>query len=264
MRGTHSDSLAQFWARLSGPPGARASRGSSQQPPPGPELGIHDSGGRIAGTMGLEAVTMAVHVHQGRSAASVPTMLVVAGAGAYALRRAALRWGATLGESRRELPGDDLVPVPGYCATNATTVQVPPERVWPWLVQMGGYTRAGWYSFDRFDNGGMPSARQIVPELQHLEVGDVMPTDRNGSGFTVERIDPPHALVLTIREQDSVTSSALVLRRQGTATRLLCRLRLTAPLTPAGVRYRLIMELGHVPMTLVMLRGIRRRAERLG
>lgn len=192
------------------------------------------------------------------------TRLTVIGAvvlGASVVRRASLRWGATHGESRGALPGDDVVPVPDYCATNALTVQAPPEQVWPWLVQMGGYTRAGWYSLDRFDNGGAPSASEIIPELQHLEVGDLLPTDRDGTGFVVERLEPPRALVMTIREQGTVTSSAFELRRHGTDTRLLCRLRLTAPLTLRGVRYRLLMELGHVPMTLAMLRGIRRRAE---
>jgi hypothetical protein len=191
-------------------------------------------------------------------------VLAVAGTGTHALRAASLRWGANLGESRAALPGDDLVPVPHYRATNAVTVQAPPEQVWPWLVQMGGYTRAGWYSLDRLDNGGVTSAWEIVPELQHLEVGDVMPTDRDGTGFVVERLDPPHALVLTIREHGTVTSSTFVLRPQGAGTRLLCRLRLTAPCSPGGVRYRLLMELGHVPMTLVMLRGVRRRAEGRG
>jgi hypothetical protein len=159
------------------------------------------------------------------------------------------------------VPGDDVVPVPDYCATNAVTVRVPPERVWPWLVQMGGYTRAGWYSFDRLDNGGVTSAWEIRPELQHLEVGDLLPTDRDGTGFVVERLDPPRSLVLTIRHRGTVTSSALELRPLGADTRLLCRLRLTAPLTVPGVHYRTLMELGHVPMTLAMLRGIRLRAE---
>ena len=189
------------------------------------------------------------------------TVIGAAGLGACAARRVSLRWGATHGESRGAIAGDEIVPVPDYCATNAMTVQVPPEQVWPWLVQMGGYTRAGWYSWDRFDNGGVPSAWEIVPELQHLDVGDVLPTDRDGTGFVVERLDPPHALVMTIREQGTVTSSAFELRPHGAGTRLLSRLRFTAPLTPPGVRYRLLMELGHVPMTLVMLRGIRRRAE---
>lgn len=200
----------------------------------------------------------------GRTLAPLPAIAAV-GVGVHMLRRASLRWGATYDESRGTMPGDDVVPVPDYWATNAVTVRVPRDQVWPWLVQMGGYTRAGWYSFDRFDNGGVSSAWGIVPELQHLEVGDVLPTDRDGTGFVVERLDPPRALVMTIREQGTVTSSAFELRPldPDTDTRLLCRVRLTAPLTVPGVRYRLLMELGHVPMTTAMLRGIKRRAERI-
>jgi hypothetical protein len=52
----------------------------------------------------------------------------------------------------------------------ATILPVPPERVWPWLVQMGG-GRAGWYSWDWLDNNGEPSADRVVLEWQNLEVG---------------------------------------------------------------------------------------------
>jgi hypothetical protein len=93
-------------------------------------------------------------------------------------------------------------------------------------------------------------------------VGDVLPTDRDGTGFVVTRLDPPQAMVLVIRERGTVTSSVFVLREHDRGTRLLCRVRLTAPRTTVGVRYRLLMELGHVPMTLWMLAGIRRRVER--
>lgn len=191
-----------------------------------------------------------------------PPSVVAAGFGAWLLRHVSVRWGAASSEARDALPGDDLVQVPDYAATNATTVRVKARDIGQWLVQMGAYTRAGWYSFDRFDNGRVPGAWEIVPELQHLQVGDVLPTDRDGTGFVVERLDPPHAMVLTIRTQGTVTSSAFVLHEQDGCTRLLCRLRLTAPRTMVGVRYRLLMEVGHVPMTLAMLRGIRRPAER--
>jgi len=53
----------------------------------------------------------------------------------------------------------------------AVTIDAPPDQVWPWLVQLGG-DRAGWYSWDRLDNAGRPSAREIHPEWQHLAVGD--------------------------------------------------------------------------------------------
>jgi len=60
-------------------------------------------------------------------------------------------------------------------------------------VQMG-YGRAGWYSYDQLDIS-QPSAERIVPELQHLAVGDVVPT-YPGGGFEVKAIEPGVSLVL--------------------------------------------------------------------
>jgi hypothetical protein len=39
-----------------------------------------------------------------------------------------------------------------------------------------GCDRAGWYSYDLLDNGGKHSATTIVATLQHLAIGDVMPS----------------------------------------------------------------------------------------
>ncbi len=100
-----------------------------------------------------------------------------------------LQWGASADEVRRPMPGDELVPHPTVCATRGITIDAPSEDVWPWLVQMGGYTRAGWYSYDRFDNAGRPSADRIIPELQTLRVGDVMLTSPE-TGFVVRPSNP--------------------------------------------------------------------------
>jgi len=54
------------------------------------------------------------------------------------------------------------------------TITARPEAIWPWLIQIG-VTRAGWYSYDRLDNLGRPSAERILPEFQYLAVGDVIP-----------------------------------------------------------------------------------------
>jgi proline iminopeptidase len=60
-----------------------------------------------------------------------------------------------------------------------------------------GCGRAGWYSYDRLDNGGTPSARSIVPELQNLKVGDILPSRPSRSdGFEVLRLEPPNLLIL--------------------------------------------------------------------
>ena len=53
----------------------------------------------------------------------------------------------------------------------AVTIEAPPDQVWPWLVQMG-WDRGGWYSWDRLDNGGRPSAQEVHPEWKDLALGD--------------------------------------------------------------------------------------------
>jgi hypothetical protein len=73
-----------------------------------------------------------------------------------------LHWGATKEEVAKAMPGDDLVPEPSFSATRAITIDAPPEAVWPWIVQVG-YGRAGWYSYDLFDNAARPSATHGVP-----------------------------------------------------------------------------------------------------
>jgi hypothetical protein len=61
----------------------------------------------------------------------------------------------------------------------AVTIEAPPSRVWPWLVQMGR-DRGGWYSWDRLDNGGRPSAWALHPEWQSISVGQRLQSDQGG------------------------------------------------------------------------------------
>jgi hypothetical protein len=89
-------------------------------------------------------------------------------------RRWHLRWGATDAEVAGAMPGDELVAEPSFNATRAITIDAPPEAVWPWLVQIG-YGRAGFYSYDLFDNAARPSAERILPEYQEPKVGDWVP-----------------------------------------------------------------------------------------
>ena len=90
---------------------------------------------------------------------------------ALVLRPRLVRWGASDEEVARTYPGDELIPDGTRAATMAVTIEAPPAEVWPWLVQMG-WGRAGWYSWDRLDNGGRASAHELHPEWQDLSVGD--------------------------------------------------------------------------------------------
>ena len=62
-----------------------------------------------------------------------------------AVRRLSQRTGVTDAEAHGTLPGDEVIAHPMVEWTRGVTVQAPPERIWPWLVQMG-YGRAGWYT----------------------------------------------------------------------------------------------------------------------
>src|SRR5690242_3470166 len=94
-----------------------------------------------------------------------PLALTVLAAYALVLRPRLNHLGATRAERGAAYPGDDLIPDPYTVTTMATTIDEPPSAVWPWLVQMG-CDRAGFYSFDRLDNGGRPSATAIHPDWQ--------------------------------------------------------------------------------------------------
>lgn len=173
-----------------------------------------------------------------------------------------LEWGATADEVRRPMPGDELVPHPMLCATRGITVDAPPSAVWPWLVQMGGYTRAGWYSYDRFDNAGVPSAHRVIPELQDLQVGDVMLTSRH-EGFVVRGIDPGRALVLDIeRDGSRITSVPMLTRLPDGRTRLVFRVR--ARFRPRHRVFGLAFDVGDFVFMRRQMLGIKARVERHG
>lgn len=90
----------------------------------------------------------------------------------------------------------DLVPGGKRGATMAITIDAPPSAVWPWLAQMG-CDRAGWYSWDRLDNGGVPSAERIHPEWQQVAVGDHWASVPSGATwFEVAAVEPKRFLGL--------------------------------------------------------------------
>lgn len=101
-------------------------------------------------------------------------------------------WGFDPQEAELPLPGDHLISEPTATETRGITIDAPPEKVWPWLVQMG-YERGGWYSYDAMDNRH-PPAERILPEFQSLSVGDIVPYGP-GSGFRVEALNPARELV---------------------------------------------------------------------
>lgn len=190
------------------------------------------------------------------------------------LRLLVAELGPPASDDSRPLAGDDLLPAARFQRTHATTIEAPVEKVWPWLVQMGG-RRAGWYSFDALDNDGMPSADHIIPELQSLKVGDVIPAlPKSADGFAVLRIERPQTLILGdpslvpggTRSPSAPpwkTSWAFTLEPiGGEATRLTVRVRAAYEPSMKMALMAPSMGLVHEAMERRQLRNLRRRAER--
>lgn len=195
---------------------------------------------------------------------------------------------ATAAERRRSLPADGMVPDPLFTSTHAISIDAPPERVWPWIVQMGS-DRAGWYSWDAIDNGGTPSSRSIVPALQAIAPGDIMPAVPGAKDvFVVAAVEPDRDLILTVPDGHgghAVAWEHFLQPLGGGRTRLIVRGRASrewldlARSKPAVGNRRILIErayavlarlprplligfaaLGHRIMEARHLRGIRRRS----
>jgi hypothetical protein len=112
-------------------------------------------------------------------------------------------WGTSQAELRQTFPGDSITREPAHQTTHAITIQAPASAIWPWLVQ-GGTAHAGLYTYDWLERAfglGVHNAYRIVPEWQHLAVGDFVraaPPHWLGGlfgpnvGFHVARLDADH------------------------------------------------------------------------
>ncbi len=194
---------------------------------------------------------------------------------------------ATAQERQRALPGDTLLPDAATVVMHAVTIAAPVDRVWPWLVQMGA-GRAGWYSYDWVDNGRRPSAVTILPELQHLTAGNVMPSLPGAKdSFVVAVVEAERDLVLTVPAASGgllVSWEFFLEPLTRWTTRLLVRGRLSSNWPSGGPEptsfsprliervYALLAgaprwlvapaaKFGHGVMQARQLRGIKQRAE---
>lgn len=112
----------------------------------------------------------------------------------------AVSWGATEAEVGRRMAGDNIVSSPTFDATRAVTINGKPQDIWPWIIQIG-YKEAGFYSWDRLDNDGIPSTDTILPDRQDLSVGDSV---RLSESFYARVADmDPHRFLLLVVDSDS-------------------------------------------------------------
>ncbi len=176
-------------------------------------------------------------------------------------------WGATTYETVEDLPGDEVLS-PSWQATRAVTVAVPPEQVWPWLVQLG-QSRGGFYSYELLENligCRIRNAARIELQWQSLARGDEVRLHPNMPGLVVSVVDAPRDLVLVGRPRGGSVGIvwSFHLRSHPDGCRLVERTRMVYGadcLGRLGGSEWLLGSIAHV-MSTGMLRNIKALAER--
>ena len=172
-----------------------------------------------------------------------------------------LLWSATDEEVARTMPGDDVVKHPTFNATRAVTIQTRPEEIWPWLVQIG-VTRAGWYSYDWMDNLGRPSAQRILPEWQHIAVGDVIPMSPDGKQGQWVKDFEPNQWMLWWDNKGNATWSWGLYPLEESQTRLITRVRMRYHWLSPMLVFDLLVEFTDIVMMRKCMLSIKQRVER--
>jgi hypothetical protein len=96
-----------------------------------------------------------------------------------------LHWGAEGRDRTRPLLGDDAWIGGAVTGTRAVTVDAPPEKIWPWLVQIG-QERAGFYSYTWLENlalADIHNTLEIRPEWQARQAKDFVRAAKRGYLF---------------------------------------------------------------------------------
>lgn len=209
------------------------------------------------------------------------SFLVLAGLAYHlGLRHWCLHWGTTGAEAYATLPGDELFPVYSGEATHAITIHATPEKIWPWLMQIG-QDRSGFFSYTFLENAfgcDMPKVERLVPDWKPRTRGETVwfcnPKRFNGQGKMIPAVVETDRAFAMISPSDWQTVQAGGYAREGiwsftiqpTAngqSRLIARVRNGRPPTlTSRLMGRLFWEPAHFVMEQKMLRTIRDLSER--
>jgi len=169
------------------------------------------------------------------------------------------------------LPGDERIPNSKTQMTHHTDIEAPPSIVWRYLMQLG-CDRAGWYSIDALDHGGVPSVDHLVEGWENRKVGDrLSATLEHDNFFEVYTVEKERSFVIggeaehtMLTEGPFKMSWSFVLEPIGTdATRLITRVRGSiAPKWAEWLMGKIVYPPVHAIMQNTELRNIKRLAER--
>lgn len=158
------------------------------------------------------------------------------------------RWGVSEAEVDRPYPCDEFVTEPGLQLWRGVTIQTPPDRVWPWVIQI----RLGPYSYDWVDNLGRRSPRRLC-NVQEPVPGDAFTSALGGRDVgRILAVTPGRDL--TARIMGAVMSYVLV--PSSSNTRLLLKVA-----SPRGGFAGQLLSIGDLIMARRQLLNLARLAE---
>jgi hypothetical protein len=173
-----------------------------------------------------------------------------------------LRWGATNDEVNAKMQGDEIVKIAHFNATRAISINATPKSIWQWIIQIGS-KRAGWYSIDWIDNGGIESSKVLLPEFQKIEPGYFIPfTPDQKNGMWVKEFKE-HEYILWVDNEGNATWLWYLKKISDTETRLITRLRTKYKFFSIWLIYYILYDFGDIIMMKKCLKGIKQRAENL-
>lgn len=179
----------------------------------------------------------------------------------FVFRPKHLRWGAKNEEVNAKMPGDEIVKTVHFNATRAISIHSSPEKIWKWIIQIGS-KRAGWYSIDWIDNGGVESSKEILPEFQKIEPGYFVPfTPDQKNGMWVKEFRESE-YILWIDKEGNATWLWYLKKISETETRLITRLRTRYKFMSIWIIYYIIYDFGDIVMMKKCMKGIKERAEK--
>lgn len=185
-----------------------------------------------------------------------------------ALRPWHQQWGTIGAEATEALPGDNLIPAAVGKVTHAITISAPPDKIWPWLMQIG-QDRSGFYSYTRLENligCEMPEVHQLRSQWPPRTLGETVwfgtPKRFNGQARMIAAIvDAPHSFVMvSANDWQQISSGSrgtegswafILIPTDATHTRLIARMRSGPPKTLSA---RIIGTTFWDPMHFVMER----------
>jgi hypothetical protein len=172
-------------------------------------------------------------------------------------------YGATPEEITSVYFGDEILPNPVITWTHAVTIAAAPDKVWPWIAQIG-QSRGGYYSYTFIENliaqdGSYRNASKIIPEYQNPKPGEMIIADL----LPIRDVKSGEYFLAATEDFFGVGWTwGWYLKPLGIdSTRLIIRMKIQTPgedMNPAATWF---LDAGGFVMEKAMLRGIQERAE---